>query len=736
MAAVFAVTVFLSAALLFLVEPLIARMVLPRFGGAAAVWTTCMVFFQAMLLAAYAAAHAMARRLGTRGHVAAQLALLAAPLLVLPIALERLPIQSAPPAANPIPWLLAMLTLAVGLPFFALSTMAPAVQRWFSRTPHPAAGDPYFLYAASNLGSMLALLSYPSLVEPFLPVDGQSRLWAYGYGLLVALTAGCAAVVVRSGGAARRGGARAARAEKPAPAVGGLRKLRWVLLALVPSSLMLGITTHLSTDIAPIPLLWVLPLAVYLLTFILAFARRPLIPGAVAGRLLPGFAVAAAILLLSDDMQPPIWASIAVNLLVLFVAALYCHQELAADRPPAAQLTQFYLWVSLGGVIGGCFNALVAPVVFTGIGEYPVALVLACLLRAPFPNRERDRTASALDLAIPLALGALAVTLVLTLTESRLESRQMRVGLMFGIPLVLCYLTVDRPVRFGLGLAAVLLAGLLYVGSTGPVLHRERSFYGTLRVSEDSAHHFHQLIHGSTLHGRERMGPGGEREPLTYYSREGPVGELFTALTGRLQGAAVGVIGLGAGTLACYAEPGQDWTFYELDPAVARIARDPRFFTFLTHCRARHLAVELGDGRLRLAEAPDKAFRLLILDAFSSDAIPVHLLTREAVRLYRSKLTDDGLLAFHISNRYLELSPVVAALAQDAGLVCRIYDQDEMTPAEKEEGKLPSTWAVIGRPGAFGSLTRGVHWRWRNGSQQPVWRDDFSNLLSVFRWDQ
>jgi hypothetical protein len=733
-AALFTLTLFVSAALLFVVQPLFARMVLPLLGGTPAVWNTCMVFFQAVLLAGYAYADAAPARLGARRQAALHLGLLLLPWLVLPIAI---PAYWPPPdALHPAVWLLGLLAVAVGLPFFVVSTSGPLLQRWFAGTAHPAARDPYFLYAASNLGSMLGLLSYPFVLEPSLTLSWQSRLWAAGYAALCVLTAGCAAVVLRSRPAPAPAPKAAPAPQTPPPLTAG-RRARWVLLAFVPSSLLLSVTTYLTTDIAAIPLLWVLPLALYLLTFILVFARRRLVPAWFWRRSMPLVVLLVVLALLSEATEP-LALVIGLHLLGLFWVGMVCHGLLAEDRPPAARLTTFYLCLSLGGVLGGLFNALVAPLLFPTVLEYPLVLVLACLLRpgaakpaADAPGRRR------LDVLLPAAVGAGTAALVLAAQASGLEPGPASVAVMFAAPLVVCYTFLERPVRFGLGVGALLLAGSLYRGVHGTPLHLTRSFFGVHRVTLSPSKAFRELVHGNTVHGRQSTDPARARAALTYYHRTGPAGRLMTALRGDPRLRRVGLVGLGAGSLATYAEGGQHWTYFEIDPAVSAIADDPRWFTFCRDARARgvDLDVVLGDARLTLARSPDR-FGVLVVDAFSSDAIPVHLLTREALRVYRAHLDDDGVLAFHLSNRYLDLEPVLAELAADADPPLRgyVWDDRVVGQAEKEEGKLPSVWVILARDGArLGPVVSADPWvplHRRPGL--AVWTDDYSNLISVF----
>ena len=654
----FLITLFLHAFLLFCIQPMIARMVLPLLGGSPAVWGTCMVFFQAALLAGYAYAHATTTWLGVRRQTIVQAGLLLLPFLILPFAIPADASRSLSPEANPTGWLFMLLLGMVALPFFVVATSAPLLQRWFTRSGHPDASDPYFLYAASNLGSMLALLAYPLAVEPNLRLAQQSIAWTVGYGVYVALALGCAAVVWRS----QEGSPGQAKSSGPAQESHCLpigQVLRWVVLAFIPTSLMLSVTMYLTTDIAAMPLLWVIPLALYLLTFILTFARRAIFPHSWMVRSLP-MAVVVLVLVLSISSVPqPI--ALPLHLVVFFLAAMVCHGELVQHRPAQEHLTAFYLAMSCGGVLGGLFNALLAPLAFDRIAEYPLALVLACLVLPKTRADSRERDSRLLDWVLPLCLGILTWGLVTVLQpRSGSPGDDFHVKLAFGLAGMTCFAFKARPIRLGLGLGAVLLVAGTYTSNYGRVLYQHRNYFGVLRVAYVASGNFNRLIHGNTLHGQQSLDPERRLEPLTYYTRTGPIGQVFEVLCARDPGSDVGVVGLGAGSLACYAGPGQRMTFFEIDPAVAKIARDPRFFTFLADSRAASIAVVLGDARLRLGDAPDHSYGLIVLDAFSSDAIPTHLLTREALQLYRAKLEKDGLLAFHISNKWIDLAPILA----------------------------------------------------------------------------
>jgi len=714
----FAFSLFASAALLFLVEPMLAKMLLPLLGGTPAVWNTCLVFFQAALLAGYLYAHASMRWLARRTQMAVHLAVVAAALLMLPLGIA----QGRTPSAqeNPVQWILITLLGTVGLPFFALSASAPILQKWFAETGHKSAGDPYFLYAASNAGSLLGLLAYPLLLEPLLPLSLQSRFWSFGYAGLLAMTALCAALVWRMHPVA------AVRTSEIAPAPPWSTRARWVALAFVPSSLMLGVTTALTTDVPAIPFFWVLPLAVYLLSFVLVFASRPPIPHDMLVRRLP-FAILIALIPTVTKTRLPIALLLALYLLVLFAVAMICHGELARSRPGIGRLTEFYLWISLGGVLGGVFNSLIAPVIFSSVVEFPLALILAALLR-PEPDKKRSNLR---DWLLPASLGLSMVAAIFAMRRLVSKPSLLLYSLVFGYAILCCLSFGNRRYRFALGLTALLLASATYTGPFGRILHTERSFFGVSRVTNENADQFRYLFHGGTIHGIQSLDPAHSRQPLSYYTRTGPIGQVFEELsTGN-----VAIVGLGAGSMACYMRTGQTLTYYEIDQSVKQIATNPHYFTFLSQC-APSARIVIGDARLSLRGAPEGGYKLIVLDAFSSDSIPVHLLTREALRLYLKKLAPGGVLAFHISNLYLDLAPILGTQARDAGLVSLVRDDTAVPQAEMDAGKYPSMWLVMSRDESdLGRLTRDA--RWKPAQPKPgnrVWTDDYSNLLGIIKW--
>ena len=721
LAPVFALALFTSAALLFWVQPLVAKMLLPLLGGAPSVWNTCMVFFQALLLAGYAYALLLSQRFSLRNQAILHAVLLLVAGLVLPFTLSNRVLASVPTQSSPIGWVLTTLLVTVGPPFLLLSATAPLLQRWFSHSTHKSARDPYFLYAVSNAGSMLALLGFPFLLEPAFAIRTQNWIWAVGYAVLVALLITCA--IVLNG---RKAATQAVMVEEqPVVKVKPAQRFEWVLLAFVPSSLMLGVTTFIATDVASVPLIWIIPLALYLLTFILAFGSTQLIKLSWASILFPSaLLVLGAFVVLSPPLS--VWVTISLHLLVFFFAALVSHQRLAGSRPHVSKLPEYYLWIAVGGVLGGIFNALLAPLLLSTPLEYPAAIILALLVR-PVTDHE-PKTKSWRRIAFPTFIFVLTIVLALVVPRFDLSGK-LQNGLVLLPPLVLCFaLSFRRPLVFALSLAALMLASVPYTNGSAQTLATERNFFGVWRVTTNPNEQFRRLYHGSTVHGVQLNDEARKCEATSYYHKDGPLGQVFAVYNSKPSIKPVAATGLGAGTIGTYAAPGQEWDFYDIDPAIVRIASDPRYFTFLSDCTKAHYRVILGDARLQLHEAPAGKYGLLIMDAFSSDSVPAHLLTTEAMNLYLDKLSTDGMLAFHISNRYLNLEPLLSGLSRRAGLSAFIRRDQERSV----DGKYPSVWVVMARnDAALGTIADDDRWRRVQGDM--VWTDDFSNILSLLK---
>lgn len=748
----FTFSMFLSAALLFVVEPMVGKMMMPLLGGAPAVWNTCLVFFQAVLLAGYLYAHAVLRFTGRRTQVAIHLVLVALPLLIVGLLPLHIPAGWEPPAeSNPVGWVLLLLLVVVGLPFFALSATTSIMQRWFADSGLNDAGDPYFLYAASNAGSLVGLLAYPLLLEPLLRLHTQSRLWSVAYAVFVAFTAACACLAWRwrsrdanrSGDTLGEDGETAREISEP---IAWKTRWRWIALAFVPSSLMLGTTSAITADVPAIPLFWVLPLAVYLISFVLVFAKKPPISHRFVVERLP-FLILGGLLPTVSQTRFSLVSLLVVYLTVLLGLALVFHGELARSRPAVGHLTEFYLCLSVGGVMGGIFNSLIAPVVFNTVMELPLVLIFAALIRplsgedspkgSAVPDGGSAVWAMRKDWLLPLALGVCMVAVILGLARTGIQPGHVETTLVFGYSMLWCLSFGKRRLRFTLGLIALLAASWLYA-PYGQTLLARRSFFGVYRVRNSPDEKFRLLFHGGIAHGTQSLNPNASCEPLSYYSRSGPAGAIFEAAQTRMPHGDWAIIGLGAGAMASYLQPGQTLTYYEIDPLVAQIAEDPHYFTYLRGC-APATKIVLGDARLKLREASDGQFGLIALDAFSGDSIPMHLMTKEALALYSRKLAPGGIIAFHISNLYFDLAPTVGNLARDAHMTAFIANDSDVTQAQQDAGKLPSIWVVMARdPGDLSALTsdtsRGFRWQPLPGRPNVrLWTDDYSNLLGVIK---
>ena len=713
----FVVTIFMGSFLLFLMQPMIARMALPRLGGASAVWNSAMLVYQALLLGGYAYAHFLGR-LSARRQAGLHIALLLLAALWLPLGLRGV---TMPENSSPILWVPWLLLGSIGPLFFAVSAQAPLIQRWVA-IQSPGA-NPYTLYVASNLGSFGGLIAYPLLVEPLLPLASQSLVWSSAYALLLVAMLGCAWILP-----AQRNDIAQNRAETSSGPSLSLR-LQWVMLAAVPSGLILATTTHLTTDIIAMPLIWVIPLGLYLLSFSFAFSDRNRI-AEIFSRYFPLILIIAGTMSGSGRVFN-LWSSVLADVILLFGTAVVLHHRLYRIRPDVAHLTDFYLCMSIGGVVGGLFCALLAPAIFDGLYELPLLIIAAALLmpmRADTPVLTLFQRTWMLIAGMGLSMLAGGVF------------KPQPVAIIAGA-LVLTAFLARRAIGYRLYFTILLAALILGLGGWGEIVKplgkslRMRSYFGiyTIDVMRDA----HRLSHGTTIHGVQLLTPGLETYPTTYYIPMSGVGVSLRAAP-KLYGpeARIGVVGLGAGTLACYAQPGQSWRFYEIDPLVAKIARDPAKFSFLSRCLP-HAPIEIGDARLSLARQPSRSSDILVIDAFSSDAIPMHLLTREAIANYGRVLSPDGLLLFHISNRYINLKPVLAAAARLDGWQTAYRDY---SPPEKEEVRHAgrSVWVAFSRSARTIQSLKNLSpdEGWSSMGNQPAitpWTDDYGSILPLLR---
>lgn len=721
----FALTISVSAVLLFALEPMFTKLALPMLGGSPSVWSVAMVFFQILMLAGYSAAHALTRWMPLRVGAVIHGAVLLLAFATLPIGLHS---GTAPPAgADPTVWLIGVLGASIGLPFFALSVHGPLLQAWFARTGHPQAGDPYFLYAASNIGSFAALIAYPLAIEPLVGLAAQGAAWTALFVLLVVLVLASAWLGL---GPALAGPA-PVRAAPAAARPGAARVTGWIVRAFVPSALLISVTAHVSTDIAAAPLLWVVPLGLYLLTFVVAFRE-----GGLADRtlvVLLAWAAMLALVMLGLPSQA-VGLNLAVQLGAFGGAAVMCHRALYRSRPDAVDVTGFYFAMALGSALGGLFAGVAAPLLFSSVVEYPVLLVaaLACL-PGTLPALRRTGPGAWLGPALAVVGVLVAAHAVYALTHSAEVASKLGFGGLGTLGLLLW-----RRADARLMVAGALALQLTLLPPLGAAAESYRSFFGVNRVGLLRDGQFRTLVHGNIMHGairiRETDGSpsAGTPTPATYYAKDGPIGDTIRAARdthgGRLQH--IAVVGLGAGALACHAEAHEPITFYEIDPVVVRLAQDRARFRYLADC-APQATIVSGDARLRIADqiAPSD---VIVIDAFSSDAIPVHLLTREALALDLSKLDPRGLLVLHISNNMMEFSGIVARTAADLGLVTYVRNDVAISP-DHPDLRTPSMAAVLARRSAdLGPLLDHPD-RWRkvepDWSMRP-WTDDYSTILT------
>jgi hypothetical protein len=765
---VYTATTFLSALLLFSVQPMFAKMVLPVLGGSPSVWAVAIFFFQAALLAGYCYAHLLINRapLPLTGLLHLAVCLLA--FLLLPIGLPNG--WGEPPPGEPYMWQLGLFTVAIGLPFLAVSANAPLLQAWFARSGHPHGRDPYFLYAASNLGSLIALLSYPFVLEPALGLQALSRFWSLGFGLLIAALLACFVLM-------RRAQAEAVPSVQVAPlAVESsasrpqwLDRLGWIGLAAVPAALLTAFTTHVSTDIASAPLIWVLPLALYLLTFVLVFREQPLIPRPIL-LVLHLASVVVALLMLAQTKHETWYLTALTGVAVFFMTAMVAHRTLYENRPAARFLTEFYLWMSFGGALGGLAAALIAPKVFSEVFEYPLllALSMACRPGAVSADALRRTAVSVSD-----SLARLLRQPWLRLRGAELEDAGKQEFLVLWLiiagSVLLIYWVPWAIEKFNLNIynwgtttvvvaaiAAVLVASyrfpqrqlvaallmfcaVVVLPSAVRRGEAQRSYFGVYRVMHSADGEFNVLMHGTTLHGAQHMrDEDGNADvntvPATYYYPESPIAQTVAKVrelaTAEGRKPRIGITGLGAGSLSCHSKPGEPWRFFEIDPVVIGIARNPKYFTFLNTCQPTPDIV-VGDARLTIAKEADASFDLMVMDAFTSDAVPVHLLTAEAIKLYLSKLKPNGVVLLHISNRYLDLESVVGATVGALPHAAGIIISDDTADGTYAEST--STVALVAKSREALDPFRGIHkvFELEDGGLRP-WTDDYSDILGPF----
>ncbi|MBL0869963.1 MAG: fused MFS/spermidine synthase [Phycisphaerales bacterium] len=793
MLALYSAAIFLGATLLFMVQPMIGKMILPTLGGSPAVWNTCMLFFQATLLAGYLYAHGLGTRKSKTLQMVVHAVVLALPILTLPFAL---PAAWAPSTSqSPALAVLSLLTVIAAAPICVMATTGPLLQKWFSMSSHRHAKDPYFLYAASNLGSFTGLLAYPLLLEPSLTLKQQATFWAYGYGVYAVVAALCGVMVLlkKSNQAPDSNDEPDAASASCSTSTGEdqtptwTQRLKWLGLSAAPAALMISVTQHIATDVASAPMLWVVPLGIYLLSFVIVYSpRMPRVVPVVCAGLFIVLAFTAAFNSLSALISGNV-ILLALHLSLLFFGCCACHARLAAARPGAKRLTEYYLLMAVGGVLAGGFCSLVAPVIFNSIFEYPIAIASCVGLATPlltgafeavhrhvmkdFDAGSSDaagadadddevsflrRHAKVLDVLFPAIVLAVFASMYAAAVPTGTSqgwgfAYSTLVVIFYVIPVLLSTIFLFRPLRAACAVLGLFTLANVYITITSNTLYSERTFFGVHVVAEStSATNLRTLRHGTTSHGLQAIGPDGTPDifPTSYYHLTGPLGITMRRYQTTELLKSVAVAGLGTGCLASYARPGDRYTFFEIDPAVIRIAQDPELFTFVSKSSGK-LDFVLGDARLTIAQAPDASFGVIVLDAFSSDAIPVHLITTDALRAYLPKLKPNGLLLVHISNRKLNLEPVMAAAAKELNLAAVTWFDSNFTEQNRAT-KSASHWVVLARSmddlkpltsmtreerAAFSPRNPDAMWRPLVGREgfRP-WTDDYSNLLSVIEW--
>ncbi len=723
---VFILSIFLSATLLFSVQPLFAKLVLPLLGGSSSVWNTAMVFFQGMLLGGYIYAHLVSKYLKLPHQIICHTIILSLGLFFLPLAIASG--WTPPEGGAQAYWLIGLFAVSVGMPFFAISANAPLLQRWFSRTNHKDADDPYFLYAASNAGSLLSLCLYPVVIEPLLRLHTQTQLWATGYWTLIVIIL---AAGILAGVHHKTQGVAKVEHESSRSSITWKQRVIWIFLAFIPSSLMLGVTSHMANNIASAPFLWIIPLALYLLTFVIVFAKRPIVSSMQLVKFFPWVILVA--LAAGVALKAFVLFSIGLSLICYFVIALFCHGRLVEARPDVSNLTEFYIWMSLGGVLGGVFNALLAPAIFPNVYEYLIVL-MAAQLAVPSKTETSFETArkKIIHLGQYLVLGLVIYKALVLL------GLDARIGAFLGGGVFLFGLSRMRgqvktlPLDLGVWAMAIMLLPLLY---HKPIL-TDRSFFGVLHVKEVESEHgiVHQFVHGDTIHNYQFRDPDKRKVPLAYYAPGNTFDLAMQAARRESPNMTIAMVGLGAGAMACYEKLGDSWTYFEIDPIVVDMATDPKYFSFMADC-SEVSDIRIGDARLTLEALAPSSQDVIMIDAFSSDSIPTHLLTSEALELYRSKLKDDGLIFFHTSNRVMDVSSVVVKLASQVGLESRFIKTSDFSDKEYGEFYNASTGVLIGSERRVVAATKGVP-EWKVLVPSPsvkAWSDDYSSIIGSIK---
>ncbi len=740
---VFSLTLILSASLLFSVQPMFSKMILPLLGGTPQVWNTAMLFFQVCLLAGYGYAHATTRFLNVKVQSVIHIILLFAVLFVLPFGIPEgwLPDETKDPTI----WQLYLMTITIGAPFFVLAASAPMLQRWFTNTSHPDADNPYFLYGASNLGSMASLLAYPTIIEPMLNLSGQSNAWMYGFFALFTLVILSAIIIWND---TENKSDKTKKIKEHIPSVTNKQRLLWLFLSFVPSSLMLGVTTAITTDIASAPLLWIMPLALYVSTFIIAFARKPIISIPQARLMFDVLfiSVISLVVLTNDTYMNPFFL-IGIYLALFFSAATLCHLKLVHLKPHNKHLTEFYLFMSAGGALGGVFNAIIAPQLLILPIEFAIAVALVIVARfmtspskavsletiflsviRSFIAKKEDRKNNNFKVEQILIM---ALLILFIFNKVLPDATYFIAGL---ITLTLLFL---RKTRITFAVVSLILLSIfplrsnIYSGDN--IIYQSRNFFGVIRIIDKENQRI--LMHGTTNHGMQIKTEGKlALEKISYYSKYSPIFDVMSYydLHGE-DNQKIAVLGLGIGIMSCFQKDGRSYDFYEIDPEIMHLAENKEYFTFLSDCGSPYKTI-LGDARIKIKEQPNKGYDLVLTDAFSSDNIPIHLLTKEAISSYLSKTSDEGAVVLHISNRYLDLEPILTKTASELGYELLGHAKYPPKSLNKEEHQyFPSHHVILTKSEKMKSFLRDRNWT--NGMTNPKaksWTDSYSNIIAAF----
>ena len=716
--ALFTVTIFLSASLLFFVQPLFAKLVLPVIGGAPAVWTTAMLFFQTVLICGYLYAHLLVRYVPIRWQLGVHLSFWALGLLFLPLAIPEGWVFD--PNGPITLQTLGLFALGVGVPFAVLSANAPLIQAWYRRSGAPSGDDPYFLYGASNLGSMVSLLAFPLVAEPIFGATAIGQGWTIGF-----IAFGMCLMAIAWTFFARKTDAATTRAHTHTSAkpITADQVAIWLLLAFVPSSLMLAVTSKISTDMGTIPMVWVLPLALFLATFVLTFRTRAILPDPWL-KALSGFSVVFLIYVFTTSaLSTGKLVMVAALIFAFFAIALYAHRQLYLARPDAGNLTTFYLVMSVGGALGGLFNSIIAPTVFDTMREGSATVVMAAIIPL-FLNRPTLSPTAARRIK---ALGALAAGLFLALAMLT-SNASLLIGVA-GAALGLSLLLARPLVTFAVAMIAVTASGTFLQFNGAHFV--DRSFFGAHMVRDDHARGLRLYMNGTTVHGIQRLDDLTAQRPvpLSYYHPELPMAQVLQSDLAR-DASDIGIVGLGIGALACYRTPGQTYHYYEIDNMVDQIARDPALFSYMSAC-AGDQPTYLGDARVVLEGQDDLKMSVVVIDAYSSDSVPVHLTTTEAMQLYLDRTTEDGVVLYHISNRFYDIDVPLARSAAALGLKIWLH-QEPLTKTQYLQGASASSVVMLARPDTdVESILKDGNWRAVQSDGGRLWTDDYANPLSI-----